>query len=78
MHSNEPLGDPIAVANYRTRLEAEVASNVLTANGIPFVIQSAEGMLYGPMPAGATLLVREEHAALARELLGGGEQATAS
>ena len=50
MHSNEPLGDPIAVANYRTRLEAEVASNVLTANGIPFVIQSAEGMLYGPMP----------------------------
>lgn len=67
----------MAVANFRTRLETEVAANVLTANGIPFVIQSGEGMLYGPMPTGSTLLVHEQDATLARELLGTGDHPTA-
>ena len=60
---------PVAVANYRTRLEAELAAAFLEDAAIPYVIQSLEGILHGPLGPGATLLVRPEHAALARELL---------
>jgi len=36
---------------------------------IPYLIQSAEGMLHGPFGPGATILVRPDHADEARELL---------
>jgi hypothetical protein len=58
-----------AIANFRTRLEAETASGLLAAEGIPYLIQSREGAGLGPGPAGASILVREKHAAQAREIL---------
>jgi hypothetical protein len=61
---------PIAVVSYRTRLEAEVAAAVLAANGLPYVIQSGEGAMYGPLPRGTSILVRASDVELARELLG--------
>jgi hypothetical protein len=57
------------VANFRTRLEAELAGQLLDALDIPYVINSAEGMAYGPLGLGATIIVRAEHADLAREAL---------
>ncbi len=59
----------IAVANFRTQLEAEIAARSLEAADIPFIIQSAEGMAHGPIFPGATILVREEDADAAREAL---------
>jgi hypothetical protein len=41
----------------------------LAGAGIPYLIQSSEGMLYGPLPPGATLFVTEENAARARAIL---------
>lgn len=63
------MTDTVAVANYRTRLEADVATRFLDAAGIPYVVNSAEGMLYGPLGTGATILVRAADADLAREAL---------
>jgi len=60
---------PLAVANYRTRLEAEVAAGFLDNARIPYVIQSAEGMLHGPLGAGATILVNPDHVEEARQIL---------
>ncbi len=60
---------PEVVANFRTRLEAELASTVLKANGIPFVIQSAEGMQHGPLSPGTSILVRASDAVEARRIL---------
>lgn len=65
------MHNPVVVANYRTRLEAEVASTLLSAAGIPFLIQSGEGMLYGPLPAGSSILVRQEDVEKAKQLLSG-------
>jgi hypothetical protein len=63
------MSNPVVVASYRTHLEAEVAARILEVAGIPCVINSAEGMLYGPMGVGATILVRPEDADAAREVL---------
>ena len=63
------MDDPVVVATFRTRMEAEVASNLLARQGIPFVIQSAEGMLHGPLPQGARLLVRPRDLEAARDTL---------
>lgn len=63
------MKNPVFVANYRTRLEAELASKLLIAAGIPFLLQSGEGMLYGPLPAGSSILVRQEDAERARHIL---------
>jgi hypothetical protein len=52
----------VVVANYRTQLEAEVAAQTLEASGIRCVIRSGEGAYYGPMAAGADLLVLREDA----------------
>lgn len=60
---------PIAVANFRTRLDAEMASQFLKAVGIPFVIQSAEGMLHGPIAPGASILVHPDQVEEARRVL---------
>ncbi len=63
--------ETVAIANYRTHLEAEVAAGFLENAAIPYLIQSAEGMLHGPLGTGATILVRAEHAARARGILVG-------
>ena len=52
-------------------MEAEVAAGLLHAGEIPYVIQSAEGMLHGPLGPGATIFVREEDVGEAQELLDG-------
>jgi hypothetical protein len=63
------MTDTIQVASFRTRLDAELAARALDALHIPYVINSAEGMAHGPMPPGAVILVRGEHAARARKAL---------
>jgi len=77
----ERMENPVVVATFRSRMEAEVASNLLARQGIPFVIQSPEGMQYGPLPQGARVLVRPRDLEAARTVLedagavGGGENA---
>lgn len=63
------VDSPVTVANFRTRLDAEMASQLLAGHGIPFVIQSAEGMLHGPLSPGASILVRPDQADAARAIL---------
>ncbi len=58
------------IANYRTKTEAEAAAVLLENEGIPCLIQSQEGMLYGPLSPGATIYVAPEAADDAREALG--------
>ena len=64
------MHDPVAIANFRTKLEAEMAAGLLDNAGIPCLIQSTEGILYGPMSPGATILVGETVAPHARVVLG--------
>jgi hypothetical protein len=59
----------VPVANFRTRLAAELAATALKAAGVPFLIQSAEGMGYGPLPPGADIRVHPSDAARARTIL---------
>jgi len=59
-----------AVGNFRTRLEAEVAAGLLADAGIPYLVQSAEGVGVVPMPGGATLMVRRTDFAAAATVLG--------
>ena len=63
-------GGPVPIANFRTKLEAEAAAGLLAHEGIPYLIQSQEGMAHGPMSPGATLYVARAHEELAREALG--------
>ena len=51
------MSETVEVANFRTRVEAEIAGALLDNADIAYVIQSQEGMLHGPMSTGATLLV---------------------
>ncbi len=67
------MSDTVPIANFRTRMEAEVAAGLLLAGEIPYVIQSAEGMLHGPLGPGATIFVREDDVGEARELLDGSD-----
>ena len=64
------MHDPVAIANFRTKLEAEIAAGLLDNAGIPSLIQSTEGILHGPMSPGATILVGETVASHARVVLG--------
>lgn len=64
------MTDIIPIANFRTRLEAELAARLLEGAAVPYVINSPEGMLHGPLGDGATILVRAEDVELAREALG--------
>lgn len=64
------MTDVIPIANFRTRLEAELAAQLLDGVAVPYVINSPEGMAHGPMGDGATILVRAEDVELAREALG--------
>lgn len=61
--------EPVVVAHFRTRLEAESAGGLLAHAGIPFLLQSAEGIGMGPLPQGASLIVRADQADAAREVL---------
>ncbi len=64
------MHDPVAIANFRTKLEAEMAAGLLDNAGIPCMIQSTERILYGPMSPGATNLVGQTVASHARVVLG--------
>ncbi len=64
------MSDLVAIANFHTKAEAEMAGGLLEAAGIPYVIQSTEGILHGPINPGATLLVGEAAAPHARTVLG--------
>lgn len=64
------MSDLVAIANFQTKAEAEMAGGLLEAAGIPFVIQSTEGILHGPINPGATVLVGDAAAAHARAVLG--------
>lgn len=64
------MHDPVAIANFRTKLEAEMAAGLLDNAGIPCLIQSAEGILHGPLSPGATILVGETVVSHARVVLG--------
>ena len=48
-----------AAKNFRTHLEAELAGKILDDEGIPYLIQSQEGLLHGPLSPGATIFVSE-------------------
>lgn len=69
------MTDVIPIANFRTRLEAELAARLLDGAAVPYVINSPEGMLHGPLGNGATILVRTEDVEFAREVLGTPEPA---
>jgi hypothetical protein len=59
----------VAVANFRSRIDAEAASGLLRGAKIPFVVRSGEGAGLGPLPGGTDLLVRREDAEEARQVL---------
>lgn len=65
------MDDTVVVANFRTKLEAEVAAGLLQEAGIPCLIQSAEGIGVGPLSFGASLLVHRDQARDARNVLSG-------
>ncbi len=62
-------GETAVVATFRTRLDAEIAAGLLQDAGIPYVIQSAEGIGVGPLPPGASLLVARDRLEEARMVL---------
>ncbi len=64
------MSDIVDIGNFHTKAEAELAGGVLEAAGIPYVIQSTEGILHGPINPGATVLVGEAAAPNARMVLG--------
>ncbi len=61
------MSEPVSIANYRTRFEAEIAAGLLADAGIPYLIQSV-GVV--PMPGGADLLVLPDHVPDALRALG--------
>ncbi|MEX0690612.1 MAG: hypothetical protein WD934_10670 [Gemmatimonadales bacterium] len=64
------MTDTVVVATFRTRAEAELAALSLQGAEIPYLIQSAEGMMHGPLGPGAQIRVLSAAAPAARELLG--------
>ncbi|MGD2152017.1 MAG: hypothetical protein PVG79_02040 [Gemmatimonadales bacterium] len=64
------MKDAVKLANYRTKTEAEAAAVLLKNAGIPYLIQSAEGMLHGPLFPGATIYIAPELLNEARDVLG--------
>ena len=64
------MKDRVAIANFRTKMEAETVATMLANNGIPCLIQSQEGMMHGPLGIGATIFVAEADAERAREVMG--------
>ncbi len=64
------MESPVQIANYRTKLEAEIAGGILDSAGIPYLIQHTQGILHGPLGPGATILVSPHLAVHARATLG--------
>ncbi|MGD8866905.1 MAG: hypothetical protein PVI01_04735 [Gemmatimonadales bacterium] len=64
------MNDLVAIANYKTKAEAEAAAGLLKYRGIPYLIQSQEGMLHGPLFPGATIYVTSGLVRQARDILG--------
>ncbi len=64
------MESPVQIANFRTKLEAEIAGGVLDSAGIPYLIQHTEGILHGPLSPGASILVSPHLVAHARATLG--------
>ncbi|KPJ94202.1 MAG: hypothetical protein AMS18_04180 [Gemmatimonas sp. SG8_17] len=64
------MQDLAEIANFNTRAEAEAAAGLLKNEGIPYLIQSQEGMMHGPLFPGTSILVAPEVAEQAREILG--------
>lgn len=64
------MDSPVPIANYRTKAEAEMAGGLLDGAGIPYLIQSTEGILHGPINPGATILVSRSLVAHACAVLG--------
>jgi hypothetical protein len=60
---------PVPLATFRTRLQAAIAAGLLDHAGLPFVIQSPEGIGMGPLSEGASLLVRADDVEAARRVL---------
>ena len=63
------MDDKVAVGNFRTKLNAEIAAGLLANQDVPFLIQSTEGMLHGPIAPGATLFVPSKLAKRAEQIL---------
>ena len=62
------------IAWFSSRLEAETIGHALDQYEIPFLVQSGDTGMFGPgmigrSPVGASLLVPQQHAEEARELL---------
>ena len=64
------MEDLVEIANFMTKTEAEAAAGLLRNAGIPYLIQSQEGMLHGPIGPGASIYVAPEMAEHAREVFG--------
>ncbi len=63
------MNEKVAVGNFRTKLNAEIAAGLLTNQKIPFLIQSTEGMLHGPIAPGSTIYVPQALAEQATQIL---------
>ena len=63
------MDSTVPLANFRFRREAVMASELLTQEGIPSVIQSAELSGFGPLAGGATVLVRPDDRERAHDIL---------
>lgn len=65
--------DYTKLMTFPSRLEAEMAAEVLKKAQIPFIIQSEDTGIFGPgsvpSPRGARLLVPKEDMKIARDLL---------
>ncbi len=68
------MNSPIEIANFRTKLEAEIAGGILESAGIPYLTQHSEGILHGPLSPGAAILVSHHLAVQARAALGIGAE----
>jgi hypothetical protein len=64
------MHDLVEIANFMTKTEAEAAAGLLKNEGIPYLIQSQEGMMHGPIGPGASIYVVPEMAEQARDVLG--------
>ena len=69
------MDNPVEIANFRTKLEAEIAGGLLETAGIPYLIQHSEGILHGPLSPGASILVSVELVTEARATLGNADEA---
>ena len=62
------MKDLVALANFRTKFEAETIGGLLEDAGIIFLIQSLEGAGIVPGPRGATIMVSSDDLARAQEV----------